>query len=72
MNPKETRKYHEEADKLAAMLLLPHDYMKDHLEDDDKEIADALDVPEGAVRKRKIEVDNELHALCYGWPGKNA
>jgi len=63
--PLETSKYHEEADRFAAILLMPHKYMKKFMKKDNKEIAESLQVPIKAVEKRKLEVDNEIYALCY-------
>jgi hypothetical protein len=62
----EYKEYNEEADKLAAILLMPHEYMKANLEKPDKEIAKRLGVSEHAVVKRKKEIDTELDILRYG------
>ena len=63
--PLETSKYHEEADKLAAIMLMPHKYIKKHMKKSNEDIAKNLQVPLRAVEKRKDEVNNEIYALCY-------
>jgi hypothetical protein len=65
--PLESKEYHEEADKLAAILLMPHDYIKDHMRDSDKQVAESICVPIKAVKKRKKEVYYEIYDLCYNW-----
>ena len=64
-DPLETSKYHEEADKFAAIMLMPHRYIKKNMKKDNKEIAKILQVPEKAVEKRKEEVENEIYVLLY-------
>jgi hypothetical protein len=64
--PLESREYHEEADKLAAILLMPHKYIKEHMNNSNKQIADNICVSVKAVKKRKKEVFSEIFELCYG------
>jgi len=62
----ECKEYNEEADKLAAILLIPHEYMKENMEKSDKEIAERFGVSEHAVKKRRKEIDIEIYTLRYG------
>jgi len=62
----EYKEYNEEADKLSAILLMPHKYMKKNLKKTDRELADRFGVSEHAVAKRKEETDIELNVLRYG------
>ena len=61
----EREEYNEEADRLAAILLMPHVYMQDLLETPNDELARRFDVPENAIEKRKIEVAREITVFCY-------
>ena len=62
----EYKEYNEEADKLAAILLMPHEYMRKNPEKSDEEIAKRFGVSEHAVKKRRKEVDIEFYMLRYG------
>ena len=62
----EYKEYNEEADKLAAILLIPHEYMKENLEKSDKEIAKRFGVSVYAVKERRKEIDIEIYMLRYG------
>jgi hypothetical protein len=62
----EAEKRNEEADKLAAILLMPHDYIKSHMDEDNNKLAQRFGVPVKAVEKRKEEVQKEVDVLCYG------
>jgi hypothetical protein len=65
--PQEPNDYHEESDRMAAILLMPHEYIKDNLGEENEKIAQALEVPVKAVEKRKDEVYSEIFTLSYGW-----
>jgi hypothetical protein len=62
----EHKEYNEEADKLAAISLMPHKYIKKNPEKSDEEIAKRFGVSEHAVKKRRQEVDIEFYMLRYG------
>jgi len=61
----ERTEYNEEADKLAAILLMPHVYMQDLLNVFSVNLAARFGVTVSAIRKRKKEVDKEIKVLCY-------
>jgi hypothetical protein len=61
----EKKQYNEEADKLAAILLMPHVYMQDLLNTPDEELAVKFCVPIEAVKKRKKEVKQEIFDFGY-------
>jgi hypothetical protein len=62
---KEPEEYREEADKLAAILLMPHDEMLKLSGASDKKIAKRFGVNVRAVQKRKREVEKEKNLLSH-------
>jgi hypothetical protein len=64
--PLETSEFHEESDRMAAILLMPHEYIEINMREKNKKIADTLEVPVRSVEKRKEEVYNEIFRLSYG------
>jgi hypothetical protein len=61
----EKEDYNEEADKLAAFLLMPYEYIRKYKDKSDDELAGIFNVPPKAVEKRKKELETEINILNY-------
>ena len=57
--------YNEEADKLAAFLLMPYIHMQELVKESNDDIAKQFKVPVRAVEKRKKELETEMNIFCY-------
>jgi len=58
--------YSEEADRLAAILLMPYVFMRKFKDiKDDKALADRFKVPEKAIKKRREEVIKERERISF-------
>jgi Zn-dependent peptidase ImmA (M78 family) len=57
--------YREEADRLAAILLMPYVFMLKYKDEDDKTLAERFQVPERAIIKRRKEVIIERENICF-------
>jgi Zn-dependent peptidase ImmA (M78 family) len=57
--------YREEADRLAAILLMPYVFMLKYKNEDDKTLAERFQVPVRAIEKRRKEVIIERENICF-------
>jgi len=58
--------YSEEADKLAAILLMPYVFMRKYKDiEDDNVLAEIFQVPVRAIKKRREEIINERESICF-------
>lgn len=57
--------YREEADKLAAILLMPYVFMRKYKDKDDKFLEEKFKVPIRAIRKRREEVIKEREKIGF-------
>jgi Zn-dependent peptidase ImmA (M78 family) len=57
--------YKQEADRLAAMLLMPYVFMRKYWHETDEQLAERFVVPIEAVKKRRKEVIIEREKICF-------